>query len=174
MIVAGFKGIFTADQVLLDLQKLEQAHLIDLEEAAVVVRKKDGTVKIRHSNMLVMADAAEGGIWGLMIGTVLLNPLFGVLVGGLVGAASGEIIEVLEQIGIKKAYITDIAETLRPNSSAIFILTHNEVPDKMVEELCKFQGKLLRTSLSPKNETELNKVLHKSITLKKTVTEKAA
>jgi len=97
LIVAGFNGQHTADQVLLDLFKMEQIHLVDLDDAAVAIRKKDGTIAIKHTSILVMADAALGSGCGLLIGTVCLNPLMGTLVGGVVGAAVGGIIKVVKK-----------------------------------------------------------------------------
>jgi uncharacterized membrane protein len=167
LIVAGFKGQLTADRVLLDLLGMEQIHLIDLDDAAVAIRKKDGTISIKHSSVLVMADAAIGCGCGLLIGTVCLNPLMGVLVGGVVGAAVGEIIKVVEKIGIKEDFIKEVADTLKPDSSAIFVLVRKGIPDKVVEELSKFGGTLLRSSLSPGNEEELRRILQQSVTLKK-------
>jgi uncharacterized membrane protein len=167
LIVVGFKGQFTADEVLLDIFKLEQVHLIDLDDAAVAVRKKDGTIVLKHSNILVMADAAAGCGWGLLIGTVCLNPLMGTLVGGIIGATVGKITKVVEKIGIKNDFINELAETLTPDSSAIFILVRKGSPDKVAEEFGKFHGKLLRTSLSPESEAELRDILEKSVTLKK-------
>ncbi len=168
LIVAGFEGQFTADEVLLDLFKLEQIHLIDLDDAAVAIRKKDGTIVLKHSNILVMADAAKGCGWGLVIGAVCLNPLMGTLVGGVIGATVGGIAKVVEKIGIKDAFIKELADTLIPDSSAIFILVRKGTPDKVATELGKFDGKLLRTSLSPQSEAELRDILEKCVTLKKT------
>jgi uncharacterized membrane protein len=166
LIVAGFNGQFTADEVLLNLLKMKQIHMIDLDDAVVAVRKEDGTVTIKHSSVLVMADAAAGCGWGLLIGAVCLNPLMGTLVGGVIGAAIGEIVKVVEKIGIKQEFIHEVATTLVPDSSAIFILVRKAFPDRVVEELSKFKGKLLRSSLSPENEKELIKILQQSITLK--------
>jgi uncharacterized membrane protein len=167
LIVAGFKGQFMADEVLLDLLKLEQVHQIDLDDAAVAIRKIDGTIAIKHTSVLVMSDAALGSGCGLLIGTVCLNPLMGTLVGGVVGAAVGKIIKVVEKIGIKEDFIKGVADTLKPDSSAIFFLVTKGLPDQVAKELGKFNGTLLRTSLSPKNEQELNDILQKSVTLKK-------
>jgi uncharacterized membrane protein len=167
LIVAGFKGQLTADKVLLDLLDMEQIHLIDLDEAAVTIRKKDGTISIKHSSVLVMADAAIGCGCGLLIGTVCLNPLMGVLVGGVVGAAVGEIIKLVEKIGIKEDFIREVADTLTPDSSAIFVVVRKGIPDKVVEELSKFGGTLLRSSLSTENEEDLRRILQQSVTLKK-------
>jgi uncharacterized membrane protein len=167
LIVAGFKGEFTADEVILDLFKLEQVHLLDLEDAAVASRKKDGTLKIRHTNILPLAEAAAGSGVGLVIGTMLLNPVMCTLIGGVIGAALGETVKILKEIGIKDEFIKDIAETLTPNHSAIFILIRESVPEKIVEELAKYKAKLLRTTLSPAKETELKSILMEHITLKK-------
>jgi uncharacterized membrane protein len=167
LIVAGFKGHLTADKVLLDLLGMEQIHLIDFDDAAVAVRKKEGTISIKHSSVLVLADAAMGCGWGLVIGTVCLNPLMGTLVGGIVGAAVGEIIKVVEKIGIKDDFIKEVANTLTPDSSAIFVLVRKAIPEKVVGELGKFEGTLLRTSISPENEEELRRILQQSATLEK-------
>jgi uncharacterized membrane protein len=167
LIVAGFDGQFTADQVLLDLLKLEQLHLVDLDDAAVAIRKSDGTIAIRQTSVLVMADAAVGSGCGLLIGAVCLNPIMGTLVGGVVGAAVGKIIKLVDKLGIKKDFIKGVADTLKPDSSAIFVLVSKGLSDQVAQELSKFSGSLLRTSLSPKNEEELNKILHQHIYLEK-------
>ena len=167
LIVAGFVGQYTADQVLLDLLKLEQVHLVDLDEAAVAIRKSDGTIAIKQTSTLVMADAAVGSGCGLLIGAVCLNPLMGTLVGGVVGAAVGKIIKLVEKIGIKDDFIKNIAGTLKPDSSAIFVLVSKGLSDQVVKELGKFSGTLLRTSLSPKNEEELNRIMQQNVSLKR-------
>jgi uncharacterized membrane protein len=165
LIVAGFNGQFTADEVLIDLLKLEQLHLISLEDAAVAIRKKDGTIAIKHSSVLVMADAAVGGGCGLLIGAVCLNPLMGTLVGGVVGAAVGKIVKLVEKIGIKEDFIKGVADTLIPDSSAIFVVVSKGLSDEVAKELSKFSGTLLRTSLSPENDEELKKILQQNVTL---------
>jgi uncharacterized membrane protein len=172
LIVAGFNGQFTADQVLLDLLKMQQVHLIDLDDAAVAVRKSDGTIAIKQTSILVMADAALGSGCGLLIGAVCLNPLMGTLVGGIVGAAVGKIIKLVEKIGIKEDFISDVADTLKPDSSAIFVLVSKGLSDQVAQELKKFSATLLRTSLSPKNEQELNEILQQNVTLQKKCTDK--
>jgi uncharacterized membrane protein len=165
LIVAGFSGQFTADEVLLGLLKLEQLHLIDLADAAVAIRKKDGTITIKHSSVLVMADAAVGSGCGLLIGAVCLNPLMGTLVGGVVGAAVGKIVHLVEKIGIKDDFVKGIADTLTPDSSAIFVVVSKGLSDEVAKELSRFSGTLLRTSLSPENEEELKKILQQNVTL---------
>jgi uncharacterized membrane protein len=64
LIVIGFKDEFKADEVLLDLRKLERDYLIALEDAAIVVRNKDGKVKIKQTQELI-ADGAIEGVFGV-------------------------------------------------------------------------------------------------------------
>jgi uncharacterized membrane protein len=154
LIVAGFKGEFTADEVLLDLLKMKQIHLIDLDYAVVVARRGDGTIRVSHNNVVVHADATAGGQWGVLFG----GPV-GYIIGAIIGAVIGETVKGLRQIGIKDDFIKDVSETLEPGSSAIFIRVRKALSEKVVEELKNFHAKLLRSSLVITDEAELLKVL---------------
>ncbi|MEI6305263.1 MAG: DUF1269 domain-containing protein [Deltaproteobacteria bacterium] len=162
LIIVGFKGEFIADEVLLDLEKMQQIHKINIDDAVVAVRKADGPIKIKHCNLLVMSDAAMGSLFGMVLG----GPV-GLIVGGVIGAAVGETVKVLTHIGITDEFVKEVADIMEPGSSAIFIRVHKDVSDSVVEELKKFNGKLLRSSLSIKDEKELLKALEESVLLKK-------
>ena len=98
LIVIGFKDEFKADEVLIDLMKLQREYLIDLEDAAVVVRNE----------------------------------------------------------------IKEVGDTIEPGTSALFILVRKSTPDKVLEDLSKFEGKVLQTSLSKEDEAKLQEALTKS------------
>jgi len=157
LIVAGFKGEFTADEVLLDLLKMKQIHLIDLDYAVVVARRDDGSIRVSHNNVVVHADVTAGGQWGILFG----GPV-GYIIGGIIGAVIGETVKGLKKIGIQDDFIKDVSETLEPGSSAIFIRVRKALSDKVVEELKKFDAKLLRSSLTITNEADLLKELEKA------------
>lgn len=161
LIIVGFKGVHAADEVLLDLEKMQQIHKINLDDAVVAIRKGDGPVKIKHSSILVLSDAAMGSLFGLVLG----GPL-GLLVGGVIGAAVGETVTILKHIGITDEFVKEVAAILEPGSSAIFIRVHKSVSESIVEELKKYDGKLLRSSLSVKDEKELLQALEEVALLK--------
>jgi uncharacterized membrane protein len=163
LIVAGFKGEFTADEVLLDLLKMKQIHLIDLDYAVVAARRDDGTIRVSHNNVVVHADATAVGQWG----TLLFGGPVGYIIGALIGAVIGETVKGLKKIGIQDDLIKDVSETLEPGSSAIFIMVRKSLSDKVVEELKNFKAKLLRTSLTITNEAELLKELGQNMTQNK-------
>lgn len=158
LIVIGFKDEFKADEVLIDLRKLEREYLIDLEDAAIVIRNKEDKIKIKQTQELVGSGALTGSLWGLLIGFIFINPLLGWAVGAAVGALSG----ALTDIGIDDNFIREIGQTLKPGTSAIFVLVRKSTPDKVLDDLSQFEGKVLRTSLSKEDETKLQAALSKS------------
>ncbi|MCU0532380.1 MAG: DUF1269 domain-containing protein [Hydrococcus sp. Prado102] len=158
LIVIGFKDKFTADEVLLDLRKLEREYLIDLEDAAIVIRNQEGKIQVKQTQELVSSGALGGGFWGLLLGFLFFNPLLGWAIGAAAGALSGS----LTDIGIDDNFIREVGETIEPGTSAIFILARKSTPDKVLEDLSQFEGKVLRTSLSKADEAELQAALTKS------------
>ncbi len=157
LIAVGFKDEFKADEVLNDLAKLQREHLIDLEDAAVVVRNLKGKVKIKQGQELVTSGALSGGVWGLLLGFIFFNPLLGWAVGAAAGALTG----TLTDLGIDDNFIKEIGSTIEPGTSAIFVLVRQATPDKVLEDLSKFEGKVLRTSLSKADEAKLQEALTK-------------
>ncbi|HEY9606612.1 MAG TPA: DUF1269 domain-containing protein [Allocoleopsis sp.] len=156
LIVIGFKDEFKADEVLLDLRKLEREYLIDLEDAVVVIRNKEGKVKIKQTQELVTSGALEGGFWGLLLGLIFFHPML-----AIVGVAAGAISGALTDIGIDDNFIREIGNTIESGTSAIFVLARKSTPDKVLDELSKFEGKVLQTSLSKEDEAKLQAVLTK-------------
>lgn len=158
LIVIGFKDEMKADEVLLDLIKLEREYLISLEDAAIVIRNKDGKVKVKQTQELVSSGALSGGFWGLLFGFIFFNPLLGWAVGAAAGALSGAVTD----IGIDDNFIREVGSTIEPSTSAIFFLIRKSTPDKVLEDLSKFEGKVLRTSLSKEDEAKLQAALTKA------------
>lgn len=158
LIAIGFKDEFTADRVILELRKLQREHLIDLEDAAVVVRNEEGKVRIKQTQELTTSGALSGGFWGLLLGFIFLNPLLGWAIGALAGGVSG----ALTDIGIDDNFIRDVGSTIEPSTSAIFILVRSAVVDKVMEDISQFEGKVLKTSLSNEDEAKLQAALTKS------------
>jgi uncharacterized membrane protein len=53
-----------------------------------------------------------------------------------------------------------LAAELRPNTSALFILARRYTPDKVIQELARFGGTVLRTSLTQEAENQLQLALN--------------
>ena len=104
LVVLDFDGIGTADEVLTKLRGLQKEHLIDLEDACVVVHTDTGKVQIKQAINLASVGAASGASTGMLIGALagllMLNPLAGMAVGGLAGAGFGALSGRMADYGI--------------------------------------------------------------------------
>ena len=163
LVVVAYDGEDTADQVLNKLRQLQKEYLIDLEDAVVAVRDKKGKVRIKQSVPLVTMGAASGAAWGglfgMLIGLLFLNPLLGWLAGTAMGAGAGALSGALSDYGINDDFIKDIGRSLEHGKSAIFMLVRRVNFDKVLPELSKFGGKILRTSLTQDQEARLKAAL---------------
>lgn len=155
LIAIAYDDEFKAEEVRLTLAKLQKEHLIELEDAAVVVKDKEGKVKLKQAINLTAAGAMSGSFWGLLIGTLFFAPI----VGAAVGAASGALSGALSDIGVDDNFMRELGETMTPETSALFVLVRKVTPDKVLDEIAPFGGKVLRTSLTKDKEEQLQEVL---------------
>jgi uncharacterized membrane protein len=163
LVVVAYDGEDTADQVLNKLRQLQKEYLIDLEDAVVAVRDKNGKVRIKQSVPLVTMSAAGGAAWGglfgLLIGLLFLNPLLGWLAGAAMGAGAGALSGALSDYGINDDFIKGLGNTIPKGSSALFILVKSSTPDKVLPEIEPYKPRVLRTSLSKQQEDKLRAAL---------------
>ena len=155
LVVIGYKDLYQAEEVRLKLWKLQKDYLIDLEDAVVATKDQDGKVKLHQAVNLTATGALSGGFWGSLIGLIFLNPLLGLAMGAAAGAASG----ALTDVGIDDKFMKDLAATMQPGSSALFVLARKATPDKVLEEIKGTGGTILQTSLSHEDEAKLQAAL---------------
>jgi uncharacterized membrane protein len=163
LVVIGFDTPQEADRVLDELHRLEKEYLVDLADAVVAVSDAQGKVRLKQSVDLVGVGAASGGLWGAMWGTLVgllfLNPLLGAAAGAAFGAGAGALSGKLADYGIDDDFIRSIADHLKPNTSALFLLVRKVQPERVLSELSQFRGRVLRSSLSPEQEAKLQAAL---------------
>jgi uncharacterized membrane protein len=121
----------------------------------VAVKDDKGKIKLHQAINLMAAGAASGGFWGALIGLIFLNPLLGMAVGATAGAVSG----ALTDVGIDDRFMKELANTLKPGTSVLFVLVRKATPDKVLDELKGTGGTVLNTSLSHENEAKLQAAL---------------
>jgi uncharacterized membrane protein len=155
LVVIGYDDQFKAEEVRLKLLRMQKEYLIDLEDAVVATKDQKGKVKLHQIYHLTGAGAVTGGFWGTLIGLIFLNPLLGLAV----GAASGAVAGALSDVGIDDKFMKQLADTLQPGSSALFVLVRSATPDKVAAEIEGTGGKILKTSLSHEDEAKLQTVL---------------
>jgi uncharacterized membrane protein len=163
LVVLDFDGMHTADEVLNKLRALQKEYLIDLEDACVVERDKNGKVYIKQAVNLTAVGAAGGGsrgaLLGAIVGLLFLNPLAGMAVGAIAGAGAGALAGSLTDYGIPDDFIKKLGDTIPKESSALFILFKSVTEDKVLPELKPYKPRVLRTSLSNEGEQKLKTAL---------------
>ena len=116
LVVLDFDGMQTADEVLNKLRSMQKEYLIDLEDACVVERDKNGKIHMKQAVNLTALGAAGGGsrgaLWGAIVGLLFLNPLAGMAIGALTGAGAGALAGSLSDYGIRDDFIKQLGETL--------------------------------------------------------------
>jgi len=163
LVVLDFNGVETADEVLTKLRGMQKEHLIDLEDACVVVHTDAGKVQIKQALNLTSLGAARGASSGMLIGALagllVLNPLAGMAVGGLAGAGFGALSGSMADYGINDEFIKSLGKTIPRGSSALFLLIRRSTPDKVLPEIEPFRPRVLKTSLSTVQEDKLRAAL---------------
>lgn len=158
LVVIEYDDEYKALEVRLTLFKLQSEYLIQMEDAVVAVKNSDGKVKLHQPINLTAAGAARGGLWGSLIGLIFLNPLLGAAVGVAAGAVSG----ALTDIGIDDEFMKKMAAGFKPGTSALFVLVRESTPDKVMDEIKKYGGTVLKTSLSHEQEEKLQAALNEA------------
>jgi uncharacterized membrane protein len=158
LFVVAFDDELKAEQVRLDLLSLKRGHLVDVEEAVVVIRTASGKVRMHHSTHFTAPGALGGGFLGMMAGLMLLNPVLAVI-GGITGTALGAVTGALKELGIDDAFMKELASQLKPGSSALFILVKEGQPKQVYAEVEKFRGRVLQTKLAHQDETKIEAAL---------------
>ena len=159
LLVVGYDDKHQADEVRLRLIKLQREYLVDLADAVVAVRQADGKVELHQVHNLTAAGALRGGFWGALIGLMFMSPLLGFAVGAAGGAVGG----ALSDIGINDDFMKELAGTLKPGSSALFVLVRKITIDKILAELQGTGGRVLKTSLSNEDETRLQAAMNSAL-----------
>ena len=155
LIVFAFDSEVGASEMRDRLIKLQKQKVISLDDAAVVVRRADGKVKVKQVSSLTGAGALGGAFWGMLIGLIFAMPWLGLAIGALAGGLSGKFAD----IGVDDKFIHEIGNTIEPGNSALFLLVSEAAQDKLDAELAHFSATVLQTSLSREQEAKLRELV---------------
>ncbi len=157
LVVITYPDEQRAAEVLATLHRLKAEYLIDLEDAVYVTKGRDGKLKLHQTTNLAGAGATWGGLWGMLIGLLFFAPIAGLAIGAAAGAIAGN----LSDYGIDDKFAKQLSASMPPGSSALFVLVRRSTPDRVVPEIAKFGGTVLRTSLPKETEVKLQEALNR-------------
>jgi uncharacterized membrane protein len=157
LIAIGYPDEATAEQAAAEARRLAQDLIIQPDAIAVIERDTEGKYHT-HTQHAVGAGATWGMFWGMLFGLLFFVPVFGMAVGAGLGAIMGKITKT----SIDMAFQEQVRDMLQPGTSALFLMIERATPDKALEAMSKYGGKVLKTSLSKEDEAQLQEALHGS------------
>jgi len=155
LVAIAYPDAETAERVRQELIQATKEHLVQLEDAVVVVREPDGKIKLRQATSPAGAGAAGGAIWGGLIGLLFLAPLLGMAF----GAASGAIVGKMADVGINDDFMKELGAKLPAGGAALIALGSTGARDKLLERMAPYGGDVIQTSLSTEDEERLRSAL---------------
>jgi len=155
LIVLTFDDTEQAGQAFEALKKAQSGGHLKIDDAAVIVKQESGKVEIKNQmDTGVKWGAVGGGMLGLILASVFF-PLAGLAIGALSGALIGKSLDM----GVDKKFVKDVTETLKPGSSALFVIGSSDNQAVVVGALRPFQGTIYQTTL----DTEAVAALHDAL-----------
>jgi uncharacterized membrane protein len=99
--------------------------------------------------------ALAGAFWGLLFGLVFFVPLLGAALGTPVGELTGS----LADVGIDDTFVNKMRDQVTPGTSALFVLTTDDVTDGINEALAPHEpSALVFTHLTEEQTAALREV----------------
>ena len=155
LIAIGYDDEETAQNAAEEVYRLANDLVIQPEAVAVIVCDKNGKYKVTTNHHPVAEGVTWGMFWGVLFGLLFFVPVFGLVIGGVFGTLFG----VIEKVGVDKQFQRQVRDMVQPGTSALFLVVDKVTPDKAIQALSKFGGKVLKSSLSNDAEQQLEEAL---------------
>lgn len=154
LVVISFDDMEQAGQCLAALKKQQSQGNLKIDDAAVIVKDENGKVDVKN-------QADTGVKWGAFGGGVLGALLVGVffpVAGIAIGAAAGALIGKTLNLGVDKKFVEDVTESLKPGSSALFVIGSGN-PAAVRATFEPFKGTILQTTVDTEKYEQLKDAL---------------
>ena len=153
--VIAYPDQSTAAEAAAALQRMSKEFLIELEDVAWVTKSQDGKMKLHQGTSLTGVGASGGAMWGFLFGLLFLVPIAGMAIGAASGALAGK----LSDYGIDDNWIKEVAASIAPGGSALFVMARNTNAERVLPEMAKFGGTVIRTNLTSEQQKALEDAL---------------
>jgi uncharacterized membrane protein len=150
LIVLTFDNPDEASEVRQTLKAVARGGHEAIDDTAVIVKDADGKIHLRNeADRGIKTGAITGGLAGLIVS--FMFPIAGIVV----GAAGGALVGKLFHKGIDQKFVKDVAGSLKPNSSALFMLTSADDPEAVLAAMGSSSDMIHKTMLDPEVERQL-------------------
>ena len=157
LVAIGYPDETTADEARQTVQRLEAELIIQADQVAAISRDQAGKyyVTTSHGGASASGGAVWGGFWGLLFGLLFFIPFAGWAIGAGFGALFGH----LGKHAIDETFQKEVRDYVQPGTSALFMIIEHATPDKAIDALEKYGGKVIKTSLSQEDTDKLQEAL---------------
>ena len=125
--------------------------IVQLQDAAEVVRDADGKPHVKHGHSLVGVGAMGGAFWGMLFGLLFFIPFLGLAIGAGMGALFGK----LGKTGIDQQVLEQMGDAVPPGKAGWFLLISQLTEDKFLAAVQGANAKLVRSNLTAEQEEQL-------------------
>lgn len=155
LLVFAYPDETSADEALKKLKQLKKDGLIDIVNAAVIVKDEKGKV---HTKETADPGAKEGALFGAVVGGLigLIGGPAGVVIGAAAGAGTGSVAAKKIDMGIPDDQIQELASSLNEGNSAIVAVIDHTWVDKVLEEVEDDAESVLRQSVNDEITEQLS------------------
>jgi len=157
LIVIGFDDEGQAEALRSKVLDMHRDGWVKLEDAVAAVKNPEGGLAFRHTPAL-SGDKEPTFLERLV--NAIFAPSFEATRSR---SYKKRISNTFSRIGLHDPFVRETVEALKPSSSALFVLCRgrprSDKADAVLEELLKFKGKLLVTSLSDRKEAILQEAV---------------
>jgi len=151
LMVLGFENEAEADAFGFKLQQMQHDMIVQLQDAAEVVRDPNGKPHVKHGHGMVGAGAMGGAFWGMLFGLLFFVPFLGLAIGAGMGALFGK----LGKTGIDQQVLQEMGDAVPPGKAGWFLLIAQLTEDKFLKEIEGTHAKLVRSNLTEEQEQQL-------------------
>jgi uncharacterized membrane protein len=153
--VIAYPDQATAAEAAAALQRMHTELLIDVQDVAWVTKSQDGKLKLHQASSAAGVAAAGGALWGFLVGLLFLAPLLGTAVGAATGAIAGH----FAHYGIDHKWLNEVANAIPAGGSALFVMARDANQERVLPEMAKLGGTVLKTNLTSTQQQALDDAL---------------
>jgi uncharacterized membrane protein len=147
LLVITFETPPQAAQALQTLQRLRREGLLDILNAATLLKDESGKITLKEKeDVTVSSGALFGAITGGLLG-LIAGPL-GAVVGAVAGAAAAGVAAYWLDMGFSDESLEALPQALRPGGSALVLLVEQRWLEKVLSALAEFKGQRLQQTLT--------------------------
>ena len=138
LLAVSFSDVGGADDVLHKLRRLRQEELVEVEDACIAERDRNGELHLKQAIGEQLTAALHPPFWHRLIAHILHH-------GQEHMPSEGN----TPEIGLDYGFVRQAASSLSPGTSALFLVVRKTSTAALIEALKDHPGEIMRTSLPP-------------------------